>query len=807
MAEPTDGALLPEIPGKRLFRADRAELPQDAPPWLAGAMAVFRADVGHAEYPCHFGRNALHLGELFGTWVGDDGDLSAMRDDLAAFLDATRPFAHRRMALSAFFAPAPAAGHAEHGRRFWTVLRRLCDADDRPWPDEIPTAPEHNRWEFSFHGVPMFVFAATPTHIARRSRNLGPGLVMLFQPRNVFAGIEGGSPAGIVARRRIRERLAAWDAVEPHPFMGDYGDLSNFEWKQYYITDADGGAMYEACPLNHAFPDGAAEAEIATADTTAAAASDDAEPTAVAVADLHGFVHKQFEQQAVKTPTAVAVIAGEDVLDYRTLDRRANHLAHTLRAEGVRPEHRVGVVADRSADTVVALLGVLKAGAAYVPVDPALPEDRTVLMLDESGVDVVVASGRLLGQVPVGPRRLVAADGAGQLAEQPPAHGALPDNLAYVLYTSGSTGTPKGVMVTHRQLALATLAQRVPERPWPEAFLLPISFSFDAAGVGLWWTLTSGGALIIPVDGDHRDPGRLRDLIQLYGATHTDCTPALYDLILGADPTPLASLRCAIVGGEVLPPALVARHRALLPECLLENNYGPTEVAVWATTHLLRGEQDLPGGRVPIGRAIACTRANVLDDDFAPVADGEVAELFLGGGNVARGYQLRPGLTAERFLPDPDPSVPGARMYRTGDLVRRTETGLLEFHGRADSQIKVRGHRVELGEVEAALRAHPDVVEAAAALRTVAGEPVLVAYLGLVPGSRLSDTAVRAHLAPRLPASFLPSRIVRLAALPRHANGKLDRAALPEAALPDAALPEAALPEAALPDAVQEAVR
>ncbi|WP_103349444.1 amino acid adenylation domain-containing protein [Amycolatopsis sp. CA-128772] len=753
MAEPTAGVLLPEIPGKRLFRADRAELPQDAPAWLVRAAEVFRTDVGHAEYPCHFGRNALHLGELFGTWVGEDGDLAAMRDDLVAFLDATRPFAHRRMALAAFFAPEPGAGHAEHGRRFWTVLRRLCDTDDRPWPDEIPTAPEHSRWEFSFHGVPMFVFAAAPTHVARRSRNLGAGLVMLFQPRNVFAGIEGGSPAGMVARRRIRERLAAWDTIEPHPFMGSYGDASNFEWKQYYISDADGGAMYETCPLNEAVPGDA---------------------------DLHGFVHHQFEQQAARTPAAVAVIAGEDVLDYRTLDRRANHLARTLRAEGVRPEHRVGVVADRSADTVVALLGVLKAGAAYVPVDPALPEERTALMLDESGVDVVVAPGRLLGQIPVGPRRLVAADGAGQAADAPPALEATPDNLAYVLYTSGSTGTPKGVMVTHRQLALATLAQRVPDRPWPEAFLLPISFSFDASGVGLWWTLTSGGALVIPADGDHRDPGRLRELIQLYGATHLDCTPALYDLVLGTDPTPLTSLRCAIVGGEVLPPSLAARHRALLPDCLLENNYGPTEVAVWAVTHLVRDDRDLPAGRVPIGHAIAGAHAHVLDDELVPVPDGEVGELFLGGGNVARGYQLRPGLTAGRFLPDP--AAPGARMYRTGDLVRRSGDGALEFHGRADSQVKVRGHRVELGEVEAALRAHPDVAEAAAALRTTAGEPVLVAYLSLVPGGRLSDAAVRAHLAPRLPASFLPSRIVRLAALPRHANGKLDRTALPDAA-------------------------
>jgi amino acid adenylation domain-containing protein len=350
-----------------------------------------------------------------------------------------------------------------------------------------------------------------------------------------------------------------------------------------------------------------------------------------------GCLHHLIEEQARRTPDSVAIVAGDVALDYRTLDWAANDLAHRLAAEGLGPEDRVGVIADRSADTVIALLGVLKAGAAYVPIDPGHPEERRVYLLEDAGVDIVVAPAQLLAAVPVGPRRLVSVGGPGASAQTPPVVGVRPDNLAYILYTSGSTGAPKGVMVTHRQLLEATRAQRALDRPWPEAFLMPISFSFDASGVGLYWTLSTGGCLVIPADGEHRDPQRLRELAQRYGATHSDCTPALYDLILGTDANPLRTMRCVIVGGEMCPPELVARHRALLPGCLFENNYGPTEVAVWALTHLIRDDTELPAGTVPIGYPIPGINAYLLGESLVPAGHGERGELYIGGTGVARG--------------------------------------------------------------------------------------------------------------------------------------------------------------------------
>ena len=237
-----------EIPGQRVFRVAAPDPPADGPDWLPAVLDRFRTNLADPGYPCNFGRYALQHDELYGSWVDRDGDLDPLRGDLAAFLDGTRPYPRRRMVLAAFLAPEPATDHAGHGRRFWSTLQFLHDHDDRPWPADIPAAPSDAHWEFSYHGTPMFVFAAAPTHRARRSRNLGPGLVLLFQPRNVFAGIEGGTRAGTKARRNIRRDLAAWDTVDPHPSMGDYGDPSNYEWTQYYIAD-DASALHRSCPL------------------------------------------------------------------------------------------------------------------------------------------------------------------------------------------------------------------------------------------------------------------------------------------------------------------------------------------------------------------------------------------------------------------------------------------------------------------------------------------------------------------------------------------------------------------------------
>jgi amino acid adenylation domain-containing protein len=741
------------ITSSRVFRVDDASADANAPSWLGDSLAPFRKALSDPEYPCHFGRQALRSSDLCGTYVGSgDAGLADLRSDLAAFLDASRQWPRRRMVLAVFCTPEEQPrDHAWYGERFWSILRYLHEHDDRAWSDDTPVHTDDAQWEFSFHGTPMFVFAASPTHVARRSRNLGPGLVLLFQPRNVFAHIEGGTPAGTKARRQIRARQDAWDLVPVHPFMGDYGDPANYEWKQYYIAD-DPSAMYTGCPVS----------------------------TESAFQFRPRLLHELIERQADLTPDAVAVVSGEISLDYRTLESRANHLAHRLISEGVGPEDRVGVLADRSVDTVVALIGVLKAGGAYVPIDPAYPDERRAFMLDNADVEVVVAPGRLFGAVPLGPRKVLASDSvpAADTISRPRSR-ALPENVAYVIYTSGSTGAPKGVLVTHRQILHATRANLELERPEPEAFLVPISFSFDANAIGTYWTLASGGCLVIPADGEHNDPARLRELIRTYGVTHTDSTPALFDLILGDDPEPVRSLRCVIVGGETCPPELVRRIRAALPGCVVENNYGPTEAAVWTTAHVMTPGMPDPHGPVPIGVPIPRARVHIVNDHLAPLSAGHPGELVIGGAGVARGYQSTPSLTAERFVPDPFAELPGQRIYRTGDVAVQGADGSFTFVGRRDGQVKVRGYRVELGEIEAALRRHPDIAEAVIVLRLVADEQVLVGYVRPFSGRSVSTAALRSFLAPRLPGHLVPPYLIAVTSLPRTVSGKVDRQALP----------------------------
>ncbi|NUP02100.1 MAG: amino acid adenylation domain-containing protein [Nonomuraea sp.] len=485
-------------------------------------------------------------------------------------------------------------------------------------------------------------------------------------------------------------------------------------------------------------------------------------------------LHKVIEQQVDRSPDACAVSHLGADLTYAELDAWANRLAHRLRRHGVGPETSVAVIAERNVETVVALLAVLKAGGAYVPIDPANPPRRFHYLMSDCGASVLVAPESLGGAVPRGAWTTVPSD-LDQLQDEPatrPASPVRPDNPAYVIYTSGSTGEPKGVTVTHRQITHATLAQWDLDRPEPACFLLLVSFSFDASAVGLYWTLTRGGQIVVPSAEEHRDPRALRDLIARHRVTHLDCTPSLYSLIHAGDATPLASLHCVIVGGEACPRSLVERHHDLLPECLLVNNYGPTETTVWTTTATLRPEG--PDAVVPIGFPIAGSGPRLLDEDLRPVEDGEVGELYVGGAGVARGYRGRPGLTGEWFLPDPWAEEPGGRMYRTGDRVRRLPDGQLEFRGRVDHQVKVRGYRVELAEVEHALATHPAVVEAAADVRTLGESAGLVAW---VAGETTAEE-VRSHAAALLPAHMVPGRIVVLDTLPRNVAGKIDRAQL-----------------------------
>ncbi|MFI6323040.1 amino acid adenylation domain-containing protein [Nonomuraea sp. NPDC050556] len=478
-------------------------------------------------------------------------------------------------------------------------------------------------------------------------------------------------------------------------------------------------------------------------------------------------LHELFEERARLNPDALAVVDARIRVTYAELDALADRVARALGE--VAPETLVGVLADRSVHAVAAFLGVLKAGGAYVPVDPANPPHRLTYLLADAGVTTVLSRGE--HQVPEGPWAVVRLDADLPYGER--GNTAHQDNLAYAIYTSGSTGAPKGVLVSHRQIVLSTLAQFAYDRPDPGVFLLLPSLSFDAAADGLYWTLLSGGTVVLPGEQILLDPLALRDLIAREQVTHSDCTPSLYSLILGEDAAGLSSLRCVKVGGEACPPDLLRRHHALLPDAVLVNNYGPTEATVWATTYLSRSAR-LPGATVPIGAPIPHARVYLLDDRMERVPAGETGELYIAGAGVARGYLGRGGLTAERFLPDPFHG--GERMYRTGDLAREGAEGLIEFAGRTDDQVKIRGYRIELGEIENALTEHEQVLVAAVVAHDLDGAtPQLVAYVQ----STADPETLRDFLSDRLPTHLIPRHIVVVERFPRTVSGKVDKAALP----------------------------
>ncbi|MEA2601554.1 MAG: hypothetical protein QOF89_2546 [Acidobacteriota bacterium] len=487
-------------------------------------------------------------------------------------------------------------------------------------------------------------------------------------------------------------------------------------------------------------------------------------------------LHELFERQAAETPGAPGVSCDGESLTYRELDARANRLARALRRRGVGPEVRVGLCVERSAGMVVALLGVLKAGGAYVPLDPGHPAERLALILEDSGVAVLLTEERLLAGLPsTGADALcldrdggeIAAEDAGALERL-----AVAENLAYVLYTSGSTGRPKGVQLPHR--AVVNFLRAMVERPGLKAGdVVPAltTLAFDIAGLEIYLPLIVGGRVEVVGREEAADGRKLAARLAQAGVTAVQATPVTWRLLVttGWQGMPGLKLLC---GGEALPRDLAGD--LLVRGAELWNVYGPTETAVWSTAgRVAPGE-----GPVPLGPPIANTGLYVLDprSRLAPV--GAAGELLIGGAGLARGYLGRPELTAERFVPHPWSQEPGARLYRTGDLVRWRPSGGLEFLGRIDHQVKVRGFRIELGEVEAALLRHPAVAQAVVTARQEAGEPRLVAYV--VPaGEAPAAGELRGHLRQSLPDYMLPSAFVVLDTLPLNPSGKVDRKALP----------------------------
>ncbi|WP_330241205.1 amino acid adenylation domain-containing protein [Streptomyces sp. NBC_00525] len=473
--------------------------------------------------------------------------------------------------------------------------------------------------------------------------------------------------------------------------------------------------------------------------------------TAAPLPDL--LVHEQIAEHARRTPDAVAVVHAETTLTYAELDAHANRLAQRLRALGVRPDDRVGVRLPRGTGLAVALLGILKAGGGYLPLDLSYPAARLAHMIEDAAPVVVVDEELLDATARTGP------------APAPGRDGLAPHHLAYVIYTSGSTGRPKGVEVEHAQLLHSTHARAL-AYPRARRFLLLSSLSFDSSVAGVFGTLARGGTLVIA--SEPRDPRATAREITRHRVDTLLCVPSLYSALLDELTGPGAPGDCplttAVLAGEVCPPELVTDSAARLPGTTLVNEYGPTEACVWATAHTCRPDEE---GPVPIGTPVANARVYVLDGRDRPVPDGVTGELVIGGAGVARGYLGMPTQTAERF--GPDPFLPGGRVYRTGDLARRRPDGTLEFLGRRDQQVKLRGHRIEPAETEAILAPH--VTACAVAVR----DGVLVGYVvGGPPVARLRELA-----AEQLPAPLVPTAWVALDALPLTPNGKLDRAALP----------------------------
>ncbi|MFC4046555.1 amino acid adenylation domain-containing protein, partial [Dactylosporangium siamense] len=500
---------------------------------------------------------------------------------------------------------------------------------------------------------------------------------------------------------------------------------------------------------------------------------------------LEAAAHELFAARARRRPRATALLHDGRRLTYGELDERANRLAHCLRGLGVGPESVVGLALERGPDLIVAILAVWKAGGAYLPLDLEQPAQRLMYMLTDARASVLVGTSAAIGDLPAGRLRTIALDDTATIAALAAAPATAPDThvhagqAAYVIYTSGSTGRPKGVTIPHGGLANLSHAQRrLFEVEADDVVLQFASFGFDASVFELVMALVWGGTLVVATAGERAEPRRLAEAVREHGVTVATLPPSL---LVGLDPDDFAGLRILIVAGERLSPDVAARWAGRIA---MVNAYGPTETTVWATAAAV---DPRPGDATPIGVAIDNVSVHVLDRQLRPVPTGAEGELHIGGAGVARGYGNRPDLTAERFVADPF-GAGGGRLYRSGDRVRQLPGGDLVFIGRADDQLKVRGHRIEPGEVEAAVAAHPAI---SAAVVTADGEDErrrVVAYV--VPADAESGLPAAGELRrfarERLPEPMVPAVFVELAALPLTPNGKVDRAALPS---PDAARP------------------
>jgi amino acid adenylation domain-containing protein len=505
-------------------------------------------------------------------------------------------------------------------------------------------------------------------------------------------------------------------------------------------------------------------------------------------------IHQLFEEQAVKTPEAIAVVCQGESYSYRELNERSNQLAHRLQELGVKPETLVGVYLRRSLDMIVAVMGTLKAGGAYVPLDPLFPKYRISYMIKDSKCSVIITEKGLKDELGSVNANVVTLDAEwNDISKEESGNlncGVRSENLSYVIYTSGSTGKPKGVMVEHRNVVnfftgMDACIGHDPGSTW----LAVTSLSFDISVLEIFWTLARGFRVVIyegeesnlhqtskGLKGSEHDALSIPELMRLHNVTHFQSTPSMASMLMLDEETKGAfgRLKKLLIGGEAFPATLASQLQKVVNGDIV-NMYGPTETTVWSTTYKLRNGQQ----NIPIGRPIANTKIYILDENMQPVPVRVPGELMIGGAGVVRGYLKRPDLTAERFIRNPFSDNPESRLYRTGDLARYLPDGNIEFMGRIDHQVKIRGYRIELGEIETVLNDHPAVYESVVIVREdVPGQKRLVAYVIPREGESLRPSELRNYAREKLPDYMVPAYVVTLKAFPKTPNKKIDRKSL-----------------------------
>ena len=494
-------------------------------------------------------------------------------------------------------------------------------------------------------------------------------------------------------------------------------------------------------------------------------------------------LHQLFEEQARRTPNAVALMFADEQLTYTELNGKANQLAHFLCAWGVQAETPVAICCERSFDLVIGILGILKAGGVYVPLDASYPTERLGWMLDDSHAPILLTQEHLLRKMPSHWVQMIAMDTErdriAMESRANPAPASIPANLAYIMYTSGSTGTPRGVAVEHRAIVRLALGTRAFTVAPSDVFLLLSPVTFDASTLEIWAPLLNGARLAV-FPAFTPSPTEIGELVERARVTVLWLTAGLFHQLVETELPKLRGVRQLLTGGDVVSPRHVRMLTQMFPECTVINGYGPTENTTFTACHAIKGDPG-PLNSFPIGRPISNTTVYVLDAQLNPLPVGVSGELFTGGLGLARGYLGSPGWTAEKFLPNPFSKIGGERFYRTGDRVRWQADGTLEFLGRFDFQVKLRGFRIELEEIQTVLEQVAGVRQALAMLREYAPQDKrLVAYVAAEAGTPGADESyLRSYMQERLPEYMVPGAVVIMGELPLTHNGKVDRRALP----------------------------